>query len=520
METADRRDWLIDDDAKPPEASPLRSDRKPWQVLIADDDREVHMVTELALRDFEFDGRPLEFLHAYSGREAVEIIREHTDVAAILMDVVMESEHAGLDAVHSIRRQLGNRLCRIILRTGHPGQAPENEIISRYDIDDYREKTELSSKKLYTSIYVAIRSYRDARALERNRRGLEKVIGATTHLLGKRGIAEFSEGVLEQIAALLHLTDNAFVLRTHGFVSTDIDAQMVAAAAGRFAGAGSLQDIASIDPGVAQTVRNRLNNPGTTFGDGWFVHCIESPSARHMVLYLESDQPWSTVDRRVLELFSNNVSIAMDNLFLNEQLASTQREIVLMLGEAIEMRSLESGKHVQRVAEYAACLAELCGLDSMDVHNLRMAAPLHDVGKIAIEDVILNKPGRHTAEEAARMREHASIGAKLFEGHDLPVLDTARIVAAEHHENWDGSGYPLGKAGEDIHIFGRIVALADVYDALGSRRCYKDPWTAEDTINYVREQRGRKFDPRLVDLLIENIDRIVDIGERLADAQG
>lgn len=511
-------DWLKQPEAEIPTERPVRPERQAWTILIVDDEEGVHTVTKLALKGFEFGGIPLQFLDAYSGAEAIKITRERDDIAVILMDVVMDTDDDGLRAINAIRQDVGNRLTRIILRTGHPGQAPEDDIIREYDIDDYKCKTELTRKRLSTSIYAAIRSYRDMRTLERSRSGLESVIRASTDLLAIHGIAEFASGVLTQMSALLHSSKSGFVMRKHGFASLDdaLDPPIIAAI-GKFAAASGLKDIAKLDEAAYQYVDQRFKIPGTEFTEGAFVHCIESPACRHLLIYLESDQPWSSLDRHVLELFSHNVAVGLDRLYLNQQLVETQKNLIIMLGEAIEKRSMEAGKHVHRVAEFSALLAQLVGLSKDEVETLRMAAPLHDIGKIAIEDAILNKPGRHTDAESARMREHAEIGAQILSGHDLPVLDAASHVAGGHHENWDGSGYPKQLAGEAIHIYGRIVALTDVFDALLSDRCYKNAWPIEKVVTFIREQRGIKFDPTLVDLMLDNIDAFLKIRETLSD---
>lgn len=511
-------DWLTNAPIHPESAPAHRPDRTTWKVLIVDDEEDVHAVTKLALGNQVFLGRPIEFLDAYSGQEAVDTVRREPEVAVILMDVVMETDRAGLDAIQEIRKDLGNRMARIILRTGHPGQAPENEIITKYDIDDYKEKAELTKKRLYTSIYVALRSYRDLRALEKNRKGLEQVIRAATHLQELRGISDFANGVLSQLSALLHADSEGFIARDHGFASLDGEPEHeVIAATGKFESQRDLTTIRSMLNARQPDIERNLMEPGTQFGDGWFSHCIASPTqGRRLSVYMESDSAWSSLDRQVLELFSHNVAIGLDNLLLNKQVYETQRELVLMLGEAIEARSMEAGQHVARVAEYSALLATLIGLESDQVEILRLAAPLHDIGKIAIEDSILNKPGRHTPDESKRMKEHAQIGATLLEGHSLPVLDAAAQIAAGHHENWNGSGYPKGLSGDQIPIFGRIVALADVFDALRSSRCYKPAWPLEDALAFVREQRGIKFDPLLCDMLLSNTDEFVAISDRLA----
>ena len=155
--------------------------KRPWKLIIVDDEEEVHDVTRLALNGFTFADRPLEFLSAFSGEEARSVLAEHSDAAVVLLDVVMETEHAGLDVAKYLREELHNTSIRIILRTGQPGQAPERAVITNYDINDYKEKTELTSQKLYTLMYAALRSFRDITALESSRRGLEKIIHASSH---------------------------------------------------------------------------------------------------------------------------------------------------------------------------------------------------------------------------------------------------------------------------------------------------------------------------------------------------
>jgi response regulator RpfG family c-di-GMP phosphodiesterase len=169
------------------------------------------------------------------------------------------------------------------------------------------------------------------------------------------------------------------------------------------------------------------------------------------------------------------------------------------------------------VGELAGFLAQRYGLDQATCDYLRHAAPLHDIGKIGIPDAILNKPGKHTPEETVVMRTHAEIGHGMLEKSQRGVLKLAAEIALSHHENWDGTGYPRGLRGEDIPVTGRITMLADVFDALGSDRCYKDAWEWERIRQFVTEQRGIKFDPKLVDLLLEHWEEAVSIRTDLPD---
>lgn len=176
-----------------------------WKVMIVDDEPEVHRITKITLNKFEFDNRPIDFLHAYSAAEAKKLLAITPDVALLLLDVVMEVDHAGLDVVKYVREELQNKMVRIVLRTGQPGQAPEDDVVTNYDINDYKDKTELTSQKLRTLLRASLRSYRDIRTLESNRQGLEKVIEASKGIFEKRALRQFVEGAQEQLSALLHL---------------------------------------------------------------------------------------------------------------------------------------------------------------------------------------------------------------------------------------------------------------------------------------------------------------------------
>src|SRR3954447_3628456 len=176
---------------------------RPWKIMIVDDDREVHAVTKVVLGDFVFDGRPVEFINAYSAVEACKAIVEHPDTAVVLLDVVMETDDAGLRCVEFIRKTAGNKQVRIILRTGQPGQAPERQVIVDYDINDYKAKSELTSQKLFTSVVAALRSYQHIVSIDLSRRGLEKIIEGSASLFEQQSMSRFVEGVLMQLHSLV-----------------------------------------------------------------------------------------------------------------------------------------------------------------------------------------------------------------------------------------------------------------------------------------------------------------------------
>ena len=202
---------------------------------------------------------------------------------------------------------------------------------------------------------------------------------------------------------------------------------------------------------------------------------------------------------------------------LNQEIENTQKEVVFTMGSIGESRSKETGNHVKRVAEYSRILALHYGLSKDKAELLKQASPMHDIGKVAIADSILNKPGRFNEEERKIMNTHAKLGYDMLKHSKRSLLKTAAIVALEHHEKWDGTGYPKGLKGEDIHIYGRITALADVFDALGSHRCYKKAWEDEKIFKLFKEERGKHFDPKLIDIFFENLDEFLEVREKFKD---
>ncbi len=219
----------------------------------------------------------------------------------------------------------------------------------------------------------------------------------------------------------------------------------------------------------------------------------------------------------ILEFMSIRYDVTM--LFdLNEEIWQTQHEMLYLLGEVGETRSRETGNHVRRVAKFSKLLAELHGLNEEETNLLYSASPMHDIGKIGIPDAVLLKPGKLDETEFLTMKKHAEIGFEILKNSKRPLLKAAAIIAHEHHERWDGNGYPQRLAAEEIHIYGRITALADVFDALGCARIYKKSWPMEEVIEYIKGERGKQFDPDLVDLFMGHIDKFIAISEEFSDS--
>ncbi|MDI6801364.1 MAG: response regulator [Thermodesulfovibrionales bacterium] len=218
------------------------------------------------------------------------------------------------------------------------------------------------------------------------------------------------------------------------------------------------------------------------------------------------------------EILHKSMNIMESNLRESLQMLTyAQLEIIIRLGKAAEFRDDKTGKHIERIADYVNLVAEELGINSEHAMMMRYAAPMHDVGKIGIPDDILLKPVNLTDEERKIIKMHTVIGSKILSGTNLPLLEFAREIALSHHERWDGDGYPIGLKGTDIPLSGRIVAITDVFDAVTSDRIYKSAWPIEMALNYIKDQRGRQFDPEVVDAFFNVADNILQIKKSNAD---
>jgi response regulator RpfG family c-di-GMP phosphodiesterase len=489
-----------------------------WKILLVDDEEEVHAVTELVLSGFTFEGRGLEFVHAYTGREAKALVQLHPDVAVMIVDVVMENDSAGLDLVRYVREELRNLNVRVVLRTGQPGQAPETEVIRKHDINDYKEKTELTSKKLSTLMYSTLRGFRDLLVIERNKRGLEQVIKASAHIFSQQRSTEFASAVLDQLTGLIGVERGSLYCPVlQGMADAPPEHFDVAAATGVYANLVRAHADEQLPPHIASSLRQAFIQKQHLFADDHYVLHFTDAEHGESLLYVGDVARLSELDLNLLQVFCTNVSIAFKNLHMNQEMFESQLEMICLLAGAAEVRSRESASHVKRVGLLSEHLATAAGKDASYAEALRFAAPLHDIGKIGVSDSILCKPGAHTPEETVVMRTHAEIGQRMLATSRRPLLRLAAEIAGSHHENWDGTGYPNALAGEAIPFSGRVVALADVFDALGSKRCYKDAWSDDSVRNFILAERGRKFDPTLVDILMAGWTRAEAIRILLPD---
>ena len=244
---------------------------------------------------------------------------------------------------------------------------------------------------------------------------------------------------------------------------------------------------------------------------------IKNLSKNNKIIYLETTiVPILDRDNEVVEYMSIQYNVT-DIYNLKQEIVDTQKEVIQTMGAIGESRSKETGNHVKRVAEYSKLLALKYGLKLEEAELLKQASPMHDIGKVGIPDAILNKPAKLNSQEWKVMQTHAELGYEMLKHSDREILKAAAIVAMTHHEKFDGSGYPKGLRGDEIHIYGRITAVADVFDALGSDRVYKKAWKIDEILELLKEEKGKQFDPILIDVFLENIADFLFIKDKYTD---
>ncbi|MGZ5052870.1 MAG: HD domain-containing phosphohydrolase [Methylobacter sp.] len=492
-------------DAQSANAEPVlvRQSRYTWKILVVDDEADIRTLTRISLRDFSFANRSLEFLEASSCQEAIEHLNTHSDIAVALIDVVMETSDAGLKLVEFIREQQCNSLIRLVIRTGQPGVAPERFVIDHYDIEDYKDKTELTASKLYTTLRSALKAYRDLQVIDASRQGLEHVIHATPSIyqLDQDSLSNFFNGMLMQIIGLCQLSRVSHISSLDGVIST-IDH-------------GELKIQAYTDQFIHEPRFSEIHWQCTraVFHGEPVANLREHAEILPLLvanrpvgyIYIEPIAFLSDIDRNLIRIFARQCSQALENYQLHDNIIASFNSAVDMLAEIAEYKDKATGGHVNRLDFYTKSTAMALGVSENQAILFGKDSRLHDVGKVGIPDYILSKPGKLTEEEFEIIKTHTTLGANIL-GHD-PAFELARQIALHHHERWDGKGYPDGILASELPLATRIVSVVDVFDAMISWRPYKQPWSIPRARDAILAGAGTQFDPNVVEAFVELLDK-------------
>lgn len=498
----------------PPEE--VQSRTPPWKVAIIDDDSAVHDGTRFALQNFRLNGRGLAFLSAASAAAGRTLLRDEPDVAVILLDVVMESDEAGLELVDFVRRELGNDTVRIILRTGQPGHAPEQRVVIEYDINDYKAKTELTAEKLFTTMTAALRSFEQLQRETRLRQGLEVIVGASAALHRARTLGEIGEAALDQMALLVGAEPSGLVL-----ADTEVTGDLaVLAARGRYREIGSQRALDAADPALSRLVDAALVSRSTQHAGGTCAGHV-AMSNRNVVVVFDHGQSLSEADRGLIEVFLTRLATALDNVTLyqaleeaNAVLENRVMERSAALTAANERLEAQTGE-LRRVN---ALKNELLGIVAHDLKN-----PLGVIrGRTEILTELLADAGERARGQLAAIRESADRLAAIIDERlaevrrDAPEMtlrprpfDLARLVRRLAEAN----GASLARKAQTLTVAADCPVpvhadedrVADAIDNLISNAVKYSPLGGGITLSLAREGA-------------EAVLRVADSGPGIAEA--
>ena len=345
---------------------------KVWKIAIIDDDQAVHDGTRFALYDYALNGEGIEIVSAFSAEEGRKLLAQHPDVAVVLLDVVMETETAGLDLVEYIRKDLGNEMVRIILRTGQPGQAPERRVIVDHDINDYKAKTELTADKLFTALTAAIRSYQQLLRMEETRRGLEIIIDAAARLFDLHSMQRLAEGVLTQIGSLLKVDCAGMLVLREALEGAQPDGFSVIAGSGVYAPIVGEGGATRLSLEVRGLVEKAFQTRSHQFLDRNSALYIRTASGREVAVVLEAVKRLTDTDKTLVEVFCGKLSIAFENVLLYSRLqeanATLERRVVERTRELTEANArLDAQRETLKRAN--AFKIDLLGMVAHDLKN-------------------------------------------------------------------------------------------------------------------------------------------------------
>ncbi|NQY21099.1 MAG: HD domain-containing protein [Campylobacteraceae bacterium] len=483
-----------------PENKNKKEFKDSWKVLIVDDEKDVHSLTRTVLRDLEYEDKNIIFSSAYSGKEALEILKKENDFAVILLDVIMETDDAGLVFASKLRNELQNHTTRIILRTGQTGDVPIKDVIIKYDINDYKEKTQLNTSNLYISVLLALRSYRDIKLIINKNIYLKEIIYFTKELNKQKDINTFTNILISSLNSLLFLDKNNIKEYIYTYDINDNSINI-------------LNDSDFILTKEKEIIINKLiDNNEFLYKNNSMIFILALDNF-YLVIDLENIKNENKMNKTFIRMFLDTARVILNNLYTNKRILKEQEELLSIINKLIKRKSNPISSHLNRVSKIVYVIAKAYGLSDDDAKELELASSMHDIGKIDLDENLLNNKNINKEEELL-IQKHTQIGYNLLKYSSTSLLKQAAIIAYEHHESWDGSGYPRRLEKEEIHLYSRITAIADFYDSLRIPRSSEKEWPLYDAINFLKKNRNILFEASLVDILIDNIKEIEKIIEQ------
>lgn len=423
------------------------------------------------------------------------------------------------DFAKSLRDDSNLHFTRINLIVNNVKVLFKNKTLSSNWFNDFILQSDLNMTRLFSSIISSSKGYYEILENKFDSEIVAKVISSSYSLIKVNSLSDLYNKILFQIGLIFNLSNQKGVKTTSGFIATrDNASYKIECGIGEHR-TSVLKDISTIksDDFIYLFNTARYSNSKYSFNKNSLVFIFNSIFDKQNIIYITLDTTITFITKQLITIYLENLSISFNKLYLDLEIQSAQKELIYSLGDVAEFRSEETGNHVKRVAEYSYLIATKYGLTEKESEMIKISSPLHDIGKIAIPDSILKKPGKLTPEEFEIMKTHTTLGYNILKNSNGDLMTTGSVIALQHHEKFDGTGYPNGLLGYDIHIAARIVAVADVFDALGSKRVYKEAWDIQDILKLFIKEKGKHFDPLLIDILFNNLDEVLHIKNSYSD---
>lgn len=515
---------MLHDDARPEMAGPVA--KPPFKVLVVDSDPSLLAKARSAVEGLSIDGAGVDLTGATSAAEARDALQRHPDTALILLETALEGPKAGLELVAYLRRELGNQRTRILVctderedETGSGDTGREDEAIAANDVGDWRVKADLTPRALRTAVAGQLRTFASLQALAAGRKGLARMLVATTGLLEMRTPDVLFPNILPRVVGLLGIGHHALLCIQGDTLPRDRKIR-VRASTGRFAKWKDVEVAELGEPRVEAALERLSPSSETIIEPDFCALRLRANGGITGMIYVEGRNDGTAREWQLMELFRNKCSIAFENALLIEELNTSQKATVLAMGALAEYKDNAATGHLQRIEKLVGSIARELHqrekfrdeLDADFVEKVGLAALLHDVGMLSVSDETLGMPGELTGIDMQMIQRHTEIGHRILAEAAVPLrgrslLSIAAEIARYHHERYDGSGYQEGLRGSAIPIGARIMAVADVFDALITSRQYRSAWAVEDAMAWIVERSGRDFDPDVVDAFVHVVRR-------------
>ncbi len=471
-----------------------------WKVLVLDENISIHEKAKRVLEGLKLDDIPIIVLSAFNINEAVEIFNKNPDIAAMLMSFEPDPD-LKIKFINKIREEIKNTSVSITLHSCSKQKRQQFDF-SHKNISVYMETAKLTEEKILYLIMSGIRFHKNALSLLNHNRILKYMINSLPDTAVSNSVKEalhINFEYFEQLLKKINLKIGAISFVNGKFFKCTPDMEKY-----KKIPLNSFIKEKAIDVEKIKFKKQAI----IRLKDGIFATLN---SNINITSYIKFNEPVNEETIKLLKLYIHELTTVIDSISLKEEMNNNLKEIIFTLGDLIETRSNETGQHVERVADYTYIISKALNLKPDLISLFKTASTLHDIGKIGIPDNILNKPGRLTKEEFEIMKQHSVIGYNILKKSKKDIFKISANVALHHHENYDGSGYPYGIKGNEIPLEARIVSLADYYDALSSDRVYRKAWEEKRILDSIKELKGIKFDPEVVDGFFNNYHKIIEI---------